>query len=56
LEIIQDSVTQGSLYIRELCLNILGNICEDCRNNQKSLRRTEGIETIRDQITLEQVD
>lgn len=35
LDIVQDSKTQGSLYIRELCLNIIANICEDCRNNQK---------------------
>jgi hypothetical protein len=56
LDIIRDSATQGSLYIRELCMNILANICEDCRPCQKSLRRTNGIETIRDNITLEQVD
>jgi hypothetical protein len=52
LEIVNDSKQQGSLYIRELCFNIIGNLCDDCRDNQKILRRLNGIETIRDNITL----
>lgn len=31
LEIIQDSKSPGSLYTRELCFNIISNICDDCR-------------------------
>ena len=46
----------GSLYIRELCFNIISNICEECRPNQKALRRANGLEIIRDNITLQQVD
>jgi hypothetical protein len=56
IEIIKDTATPGSLYIRELAFNILSNVCEDCRNNQKALRRYKGIEVVRDNITLKQVD
>jgi hypothetical protein len=56
IDIIKDTTTPGSLYIRELAFNILANVCEDCRVCQKTLRRCKGIEVIRDNITLKQVD
>ena len=55
LEIIQN-VRNNSLYWRELAFNIVSNICKDTRSNQKEFRRKGGIEIIKDNLKMTEVD
>lgn len=55
LDIIQN-VRNNSLDLRELAFNIVSNICKDTRPNQKEFRRKGGIEIIKDNLKIGEVD
>lgn len=55
LDIIQNP-RDNSLYIRELAFNIVSNICKDTRTNQKEFRRKGGIEIIKDNLKMTEID
>ena len=56
LDAIQNQTEPGTLYLRELSFNILSNICKDCRENQKTFRRVEGIEALKNNLQCQEVD
>lgn len=47
---------EGCLQLRELCLNILSEICKDQRENQKLFRRKNGIELVVHSMQYDEVD
>lgn len=55
LDIIQNQ-QENSLDLRELAFNIVSNICKDTRVNQKEFRRKGGIEVIKDNLKVGEVD
>jgi len=55
LEVIQN-VRDNSLDLRELAFNIISNICKDTRPNQKEFRRKGGIEILKDNLRIAEVD
>lgn len=55
LDIIQNS-KENSLLLRELAFNIISNICKDTRPNQKEFRRKGGIEIIKDNLRMTEID
>mmetsp|Transcript_23464 Transcript_23464/g.23428 ORF Transcript_23464/g.23428 Transcript_23464/m.23428 type:complete len:393 (+) Transcript_23464:1155-2333(+) len=55
LDIIQN-VRDNSLDLRELSFNIISNICNNTRPNQKEFRRKGGIEIIKDNLRIGEVD
>jgi hypothetical protein len=55
LDIIQNT-RNNSLDLRELAFNIISNICKDTRSNQKEFRRKGGIEIIKDNLKIGEVD
>lgn len=56
LEVVADSKKEGMLALRELSLTILSTICRDNRPNQKLLRRSNGIETMINNMQYTEVD
>lgn len=56
LDVINTQTEAGTLYLRELSFNILSNICKDCRENQKTFRRVNGIEAVKDNLQCAEVD
>lgn len=56
LEVVANSQESGTLQLRELSFNILSNICTECRQNQKEFRRLGGIESLRENLTFNDVD
>jgi len=56
LSVVSDSKKEGMLALRELSLTILSTICRDNRQNQKLLRRCNGIETMINNMQYTEVD
>lgn len=55
LDIVQNT-RENSLDLRELAFNIISNICRDFRPNQKDFRRKGGIEIIKENLRVGEVD
>jgi hypothetical protein len=55
LDIIQNS-RENPLDLRETSFNIISNICNDCRPNQKEFRRKGGVELIKENLAYNEVD
>jgi len=56
LPVINNSQAAGTLNLRELSLNILSHLCKDQRDNQKILRRKNGIETLVEALQFKEID
>ena len=56
LNVINSQTEPGTLYLRELSFNILSSVCKDCRENQKTFRRVDGIEALKDNLCTAEVD
>jgi hypothetical protein len=47
---------EGTLLLRELAFNILSRLCTNCRDNQKTFRRLGGVEAVKDNLKIPEVD
>jgi len=56
LPVINNSQAAGTLNLRELSLNIFSHLCKDQRDNQKILRRKNGIETLVEALQFKEID
>jgi hypothetical protein len=56
LTIVSDSKSEGMLSIRELAISIISTLCKDNRENQKLLRRSNGIECLIKNMQFTEVD
>jgi hypothetical protein len=56
LDVIEHTDESGTLCLRELSFNILSNLCQECRDNQKAFRRLKGIEALRSNLNNLEVD
>ena len=55
LDIIQNS-KDNALDMREMAFNIISQICNGCRPNQKEFRRKGGIEIIKENLAYIEVE
>jgi hypothetical protein len=56
LQIVANNSEAGSLNQREISFNILSRMCTNCRDNQKVFRRLGGIEIVKANLNVPEVD